>query len=115
MLIDFSEGMFSFKSLGSVALQSTRNKLVSFSQCNSVINANEPAVTGLLLQVNQNVFDTQVRYRRSCIRKAIFHPKHGSFEKFSCLIKLLIVGISRWITIGSVRDPLVLIDTSLQM
>ena len=64
--------MFSLKSLGSVALQSTKNKLISFSQTNNVINVNEPAITGLLLQASQNVFDTQVRYRRSCIRKVRF-------------------------------------------
>ena len=62
------EGMFSLKSLGSVALQSTKNKLVSFTQTNNVISSNELAISGVLLQVSQNVFDTQVRYRRSCIR-----------------------------------------------
>ena len=66
------EGMFSLKSLGSVALQSTKNKLISFTQTNNVINSNELAISGALLQVSQNVLDTQVsqvRYRRSCIRK----------------------------------------------
>ncbi len=61
--------MFSLKSLGSLALQSTKNKLISFAQTSNVIYSNEPGVTGLLLQVSQNVFDTQVRFRRSCIRK----------------------------------------------
>jgi len=60
--------MFSLKNIGSIALQSTKSKLITFSQTNHALNCTiEPSlVAGALLQA-QNIFDTQVRYRRSCI------------------------------------------------
>ena len=65
--------MLTIKSFGSVVLQSTKNKLISFSPTNFVITANEPSLAvGVLLQT-QNIFDSQVRYRRSCIRLVLLN------------------------------------------
>ena len=63
--------MFTLKSLGNIALQAGRSKLLTFSQCQSAVSLEPslslPALGCSLLQAPA-VFDTQVRLRRSCIR-----------------------------------------------
>ena len=61
--------MFTLKSLGSIAIQAGRSKLLTFSQCQSAVSveASLPSLASFLLQTPA-VFDTQVRFRRSCIR-----------------------------------------------
>ena len=63
--------MFSLKSLGSIAIQAGRSKLLTFSQCQTGVGVEPslalPALAASLLQAPA-VLDTQVRFRRSCIR-----------------------------------------------
>ena len=58
--------MFSLRSLGSLAIQAGRSKLLTFSPCQAVKSGEQagPAVGGALLQA-QSVLETQVRGRRS--------------------------------------------------
>ena len=61
--------MFTLKSLGSIAIQAGRSKLLTFTPCQSAISVEPslPVLASALLQAPA-VFDTQVRFRRSCIR-----------------------------------------------